>query len=78
MADLSTANLERLLRDDRSQLNAAAQDITRELLTLRDALGDVVDIWQRASTDSERTAVEQNLAARVVDHINEALGDHDE
>lgn len=59
-------------------LAAAAPEITRELLILRDALADVIEIWQRASTDPERTPIEQNLAARVVDHINEALGDHDE
>ena len=59
-------------------LAAAAPEITRELLILRDALADVIQIWQRAATDPERTPIEQNLAARVVDHIKEALGDHDE
>lgn len=59
-------------------LAAAAPELARELLILRDALADVIEIWQRASTDPERTPIEQNLAARVVDHINEALGDHDE
>ena len=59
-------------------LAALAPEITHELLVLRDALADVIGIWQYASTDPERTPIEQNLAARVVDHINEALGDHDE
>ena len=78
MTDLSTTNLQRLLDDGGPQLAAAAPEITRELLILRDALADVIQIWQRTSTDPERTPIEQNLAARVVDHINEALGDHDE
>lgn len=61
-----------------SYLAALAPELARELLVLRDALADVIQIWQYASTDPERTPIEQNLAARVVDHINEALGDHDE
>ena len=59
-------------------LAAAAPELARELLILRDALADVIQIWQYASTDPERTPIEQNLAARVVDHINKALGEHDE
>lgn len=60
------------------RLFALAPELARELLVLRDALADVIEIWQYVSTDPERTPVEQNLAAKVVDHIKEALGDHDE
>lgn len=60
-----------------SRLFDLAPELARELLVLRDALADVIQIWQYASTDPERTPIEQNLAARVVEHINEALGDHD-
>lgn len=78
MTDLSTTHLKRLLDDGGPQLAAAAPEIDRELLVLRDALADVIGIWQYASTDPERTPIEQNLAAKVVEHIKEALGDHDE
>ena len=61
-----------------SQLVALGPEIARELLTLRDALEDIIEIWQYASTDPGRTPIEQNLAAKVVEHIKEALGDHDD
>ena len=115
MTDLSTANLERLLAEERenqlalqwtykgaaassiyhdypskheeiygiraereiSQLVALGPEIAQELLILRDALEDIIDIWQYASTDPKRTPIEQNLAAKFVEHIKEALGDHD-
>ena len=59
-------------------LKKAAVDITRELILLRIALHDDIDIWQHVSTDEERTTVEQNLAAKVVKDINESLGDYDD
>lgn len=61
-----------------SQLVALGPEIARELLILRDALEDIIEIWQYASTDPKRTPIEQNLAAKVVEHLNEALGDHDD
>ena len=60
-----------------SRLSALAPELARELVILRDALADVIEIWQYASTDPRRTPMEQNLAAQVVDHIKEALGEHD-
>ena len=60
------------------RLYTLAPELARELIILRDALADVIQIWQYASTDPERTPIEQNLAAKVVEHIKEALGDHDE
>lgn len=53
-------------------------EIAQELLILRDALEDIIEIWQYAATDPKRTPIEQRLATRVVEHIKEALGDHDE
>lgn len=61
-----------------SRLSTLAPELARELVILRDALADVIEIWQYVSTDPKRTPIEQNLAARVVDHIKQALGDHDE
>lgn len=61
-----------------SPLVALGTEIARELLTLRDALGDIIEIWQYAATDPKRTPIEQHLAAKVVEHIKEALGDHDD
>lgn len=57
-------------------LAALSPEIAQELLILRDALEDIIEIWQYASTDPKRTPIEQNLAARVVEHIKEALGDY--
>lgn len=67
-----------LAETELSPLVALGPEIARELLTLRDALEDIIEIWQYASTDPGRTPIEQNLAAKVVEHIKEALGDHDE
>ena len=61
-----------------SRLVALGPEVAQELLTLRDALGDIIEIWQYAATDPKRTPIEQHLAAKVVEHIKEALGDHDD
>lgn len=61
-----------------SPLVALGPEIAQELLILRDALEDIIDIWQYAATDPKRTPIEQHLAKRVVEHIKEALGDHDD
>lgn len=61
-----------------SRIFALAPELARELLVLRDALEDVIEIWRYVSTDPRRTPMEQNLAAKVVEHIKEALGEHDE
>lgn len=60
-----------------SRLFALAPELARELIILRDALEDVIEIWRYVSTDPRRTPMEQNLAAKVVEHIKEALGEHD-
>lgn len=61
-----------------SRLYTLAPELDRELIILRDALEDVIEIWRYVSTDPRRTPMEQNLAAKVVEHIKEALGEHDE
>jgi len=61
-----------------SRLYTLAPELARELIILRDALENVIEIWRYVSTDPKRTPIEQNLAAKVVEHINEALGDHDD
>lgn len=116
MTDLSTANLERLLAEERknqlalqwtykgaaassiyheypskheeiygireemelSPLVALGPEIAQELLILRYALEGVIEIWRYASTDPKRTPIERRLAAKVVENIKEALGDHDD
>lgn len=60
-----------------SQLVALGPEIARELLTLRDALHDLSEVWEDVSIDPARTPAEQDLAAAVVDHIDQILGDHD-
>lgn len=61
-----------------SPLAAAAPELARELIILRYALEDVIEIWKYVSTDPKRTPIEQNLAAKVVEHLNEVLGDDNE
>nr|DAL64711.1 MAG TPA_asm: hypothetical protein [Caudoviricetes sp.] len=52
--------------------------LAQEVLRMRKELKEISAIWESASVNPGRTSAEQILAARVVDHINEALGDHDE
>ena len=61
-----------------SPLAALAPELARELIILRYALEDVIEIWQYVGTDPTRTTAEQNLAAKVVEHVKEALGDHND
>lgn len=59
-------------------LAAAAPDLAQEALRMREALHDLSEVWEAVSIDPERTSSEQQLAAAVVDHIDQILGDHDE
>ena len=61
-----------------SRLVALGPEVAQELLTLRDALHDLSEVWEDVSIDPARTPAEQQLAAAVVDHIDQILGDHDE
>ena len=58
-------------------LAAAAPDLAQEVLRMREALHDLREVWEGVSIGPFRTPAEQQLAAAVVDHIDEILGDHD-
>ncbi len=59
-------------------LAALAPDLAQENLRMREALHDLSEVWEAVSIDPERTPVEQQLAAAVVDHIDQILGDQDD
>ena len=61
-----------------SRLVALGPEVAQELLTLRDALHDLSEVWEDVSIDPARTPAEQDLAAAVVDHIDQILGDPDD
>lgn len=53
-------------------------DLAQGNLRMREALHDLSEVWEAVSIDPNRTPAEQQLAAAVVDHIDQILGDHDE
>lgn len=55
-----------------------APQLAQEVLRMREALHDLSEVWEAVSIDPERTPTEQDLAAAVVDHIDQILGEHDE
>lgn len=59
-------------------LAAAAPDLAQEALRMREALHDLSEVWEAISIDPERTPSEQQLAAAVIDHIDQILGDQDD
>lgn len=59
-------------------LAAAAPDLAQDALRMREALHDLNEVWEAVSIDPERTPAEQQLAAAVVDHIDQILGDQDD
>lgn len=54
-----------------------APDLAQGNLCMREALHDLSEVWEAVSIDPTRTPAEQQLAAAVVDHIDQILGDHD-
>ena len=60
-----------------TQLAAASPELADEVLRMREALHDLSEVWEAVSIDPTRTPAEQDLAAAVVDHIDQILGDHD-
>lgn len=54
-----------------------APDLAQEALRMREALHDLREVWEGVSIDPTRTPAEQQLAAAVVDHIDQILGDQD-
>ncbi|OFQ48122.1 hypothetical protein [Corynebacterium sp. HMSC076D02] len=58
-------------------LTALAPQLAQEVLRMREALHDLSEVWEAISIGPYRTPAEQQLAAAVVDHIDQILGDHD-
>ncbi|CQD05055.1 conserved hypothetical protein [Corynebacterium striatum] len=58
-------------------LAALAPPLADEVLRMREALHDLSEVWEAISIGPYRTPAEQQLAAAVVDHIDQILGDHD-
>ncbi|WP_305137944.1 hypothetical protein [Corynebacterium hiratae] len=56
-------------------LAALAPELADEVLRMREALHDLSEVWEEVSIDPQRTSSEQLLAAHVVDHIDQILGD---
>ena len=56
-------------------LAAAAPQLAQEVIRMREALHGLSEVWESVSIDPERTPSEQQLAAAVVDHIDQILGD---
>ena len=61
-----------------SQVVALAPELLAEVIRKREALHDLSEVWEAISIDPTRTPAEQQLAAAVVDHIDQILGDHDD
>lgn len=59
------------------RLAAHSSALAEEVLRKREALHDLSEVWEAVSIDPDRTPAEQQLAATVVDHIDQILGDHD-
>lgn len=75
-------HLSRLVTEMEQGVNATTKyswlDLAQDNLRMREELKEIREIWEAASVNPDRTSVEQILAAQVVDHIEEVLGDHDE
>lgn len=66
-----------LMHGHDAYLAALAPELADEVLRMREALHDLSAVWEAVSIDPTRTPAEQQLAAAVVDHIDQILGDHD-
>ncbi|MGN6019785.1 hypothetical protein [Corynebacterium striatum] len=64
--------------DYNADLIALAPELLAEVIRMREALRDLSEVWEAISIDPTRTPAEQQLAAAVVDHIDQILGDHDD
>lgn len=67
-----------IMHDQDAHLTALAPELAQEVIRMREALRDLSVVWVGVSVDPDRLPAEQQLAATVVDHINQILGDHDE
>ena len=75
---LTTAGEAERLANALADAGLLAPQLAQEVLRMREALHDLSEVWEAVSIDPERTPTEQDLAAAVVDHIDQILGDHDE
>ncbi len=66
-----------IVHSPHADLAAAAPDLAQEVLRMREALRDLSEVWEAISIGPFRTPAEQQLAAAVVNHIDQILGDHD-
>ncbi|HAT1400384.1 TPA: hypothetical protein I8W35_002305 [Corynebacterium striatum] len=67
-----------IMHTPNAALAAAAPELADEILRMREALHDLSEVWEAIRIDPTRTPAEQQLAAAVVDHIDQILGDHDD
>ena len=67
-----------IMHDQDAHLTALAPELAQEVIRMREALRDLSVVWVGVSVDPDRLPAEQQLAATVVDHINQILGDHDD
>lgn len=66
-----------IMYDPDAHLTALAPELAQEVLRMREALRDLSEVWEAVSIGPFRTPAEQQLAAAVVVHIDQILGDHD-
>ncbi len=67
-----------LMHGHDAYLAALAPQLAQEVLRMREALHDLSEVWEAISIGPYRTPAEQQLAAAVVDHIDQILGDHND
>lgn len=67
-----------IMHTPNAELAAAAPDLAQDALRMREVLRDLSAVWEGVSIDPTRTPAEQQIAAAVVDHIDQILGDHDD
>ena len=58
-----------------TELIALTPQLAQEVIHLRGELKSMQSAWELVSIDAARTPAEQILAAQVVDHIDQALGE---
>ena len=64
-------------KHDAAKIAALAPELLAEVIRMREALRDLSEVWEAVSIGPFRTPAEQQLAAAVVYHIDQILGDHD-
>lgn len=57
-------------------LAAASTELAHEVIRLRQELRSMQQLWLPIATDQNRTPIEQDFAAHLVENIDHILGDH--